>query len=186
MRNPEHEGLAGRRRNGGAGRARPGHRPDWRRRGFAGGHRRGMGPTPAWWPSSQIREQAWPRPGVARWARERPTRPPSPGRCRRRGQDWKTVVPGEGVEPTLPCGNGILSPARLPVPPSGPSREARRIITGGGAGSTIAASGSDGRDPARHGGAAPGTPPRDGAFRPAPTRTRAPRPPSHGGAKQTA
>jgi hypothetical protein len=26
-------------------------------------------------------------------------------------------VPTEGVEPTLPCGNRILSPARLPVPP---------------------------------------------------------------------
>ncbi len=26
-------------------------------------------------------------------------------------------VPAEGIEPTLPCGNRILSPARLPVPP---------------------------------------------------------------------
>ena len=30
-----------------------------------------------------------------------------------------TMVPGEGVEPSLPCGNWILSPARLPIPPSG-------------------------------------------------------------------
>ena len=28
-------------------------------------------------------------------------------------------MPGEGVEPSLPCGNWILSPARLPIPPSG-------------------------------------------------------------------
>jgi hypothetical protein len=27
------------------------------------------------------------------------------------------VVPGEGVEPTRPCGHRILSPARLPIPP---------------------------------------------------------------------
>ncbi len=31
------------------------------------------------------------------------------------------MVPGEGVEPSLPCGNWILNPARLPIPPSGPS-----------------------------------------------------------------
>ena len=29
------------------------------------------------------------------------------------------MVPGEGVEPSLPCGNRILNPARLPIPPSG-------------------------------------------------------------------
>ena len=29
------------------------------------------------------------------------------------------MVPGEGVEPSLPCGNWILNPARLPIPPSG-------------------------------------------------------------------
>ena len=28
-------------------------------------------------------------------------------------------VPGAGIEPALPNGNRILSPARLPVPPSG-------------------------------------------------------------------
>ena len=28
-------------------------------------------------------------------------------------------VPGEGLEPSLPCGNRILSPARLPIPPPG-------------------------------------------------------------------
>src|SRR3990170_8997499 len=27
------------------------------------------------------------------------------------------MVPEEGVEPSCPCGHGILSPARLPVPP---------------------------------------------------------------------
>jgi hypothetical protein len=29
------------------------------------------------------------------------------------------MVPGEGVEPSLPRGNWILNPARLPIPPSG-------------------------------------------------------------------
>ena len=29
------------------------------------------------------------------------------------------MVPGEGVEPSLPRGNRILNPARLPIPPSG-------------------------------------------------------------------
>ena len=32
---------------------------------------------------------------------------------------WIFLVPGEGVEPSLPCGNWILNPARLPIPPSG-------------------------------------------------------------------
>ncbi len=27
------------------------------------------------------------------------------------------MVGGEGLEPSYPCGHGILSPARLPVPP---------------------------------------------------------------------
>ena len=27
------------------------------------------------------------------------------------------VVPKEGLEPSLPCGNWILNPARLPIPP---------------------------------------------------------------------
>src|SRR2546425_11930651 len=31
------------------------------------------------------------------------------------------MVPGEGVEPSRPCGHRILSPARLPIPPSRPS-----------------------------------------------------------------
>ena len=31
------------------------------------------------------------------------------------------MVPGEGIEPSLPCGNRILNPARLPIPPSGQS-----------------------------------------------------------------
>src|SRR4030042_37025 len=29
----------------------------------------------------------------------------------------KRLVPEEGVEPSRPCGHGVLSPARLPVPP---------------------------------------------------------------------
>jgi hypothetical protein len=32
----------------------------------------------------------------------------------------RVLVPGAGIEPALPNGNRILSPARLPVPPSGP------------------------------------------------------------------
>src|SRR5436190_24309493 len=31
---------------------------------------------------------------------------------------WGLVVPGEGLEPTLCLQNRILSPARLPIPPS--------------------------------------------------------------------
>ncbi len=29
------------------------------------------------------------------------------------------VVPGVGLEPTRPFGQGILNPSRLPIPPSG-------------------------------------------------------------------
>ena len=29
----------------------------------------------------------------------------------------EALVPVEGIEPTLPCGNQILSLARLPIPP---------------------------------------------------------------------
>ncbi len=38
---------------------------------------------------------------------------------RARGEPWPRygLVPEEGVEPSRPCGHGILSPARLPVPP---------------------------------------------------------------------
>ena len=35
----------------------------------------------------------------------------------------KRMVPPVGIEPTLPKGNGILNPARLPVPPQGPASE---------------------------------------------------------------
>ncbi len=35
------------------------------------------------------------------------------------------LVGGEGLEPSNPCGHGILSPARLPVPPP-----ARGSVTG--------------------------------------------------------
>ena len=27
------------------------------------------------------------------------------------------LLPKEGLEPSLPCENGILNPARLPIPP---------------------------------------------------------------------
>ncbi len=36
----------------------------------------------------------------------------------------KLMVPEEGVEPSQPCGYGILSPARLPVPPLRPESKA--------------------------------------------------------------
>ena len=29
------------------------------------------------------------------------------------------MVPPAGIEPALPCENGILNPARLPIPPEG-------------------------------------------------------------------
>lgn len=32
------------------------------------------------------------------------------------------MVPAAGLEPARPCGQGILSPWRLPIPPSGPLR----------------------------------------------------------------
>ena len=35
------------------------------------------------------------------------------------GRSYRGEVPAVGVEPTLPCGNKILSLARLPIPPSG-------------------------------------------------------------------
>ncbi len=37
------------------------------------------------------------------------------------------VVPGEGVEPSLPRGNWILNPARLPIPPSGQSVDIQQV-----------------------------------------------------------
>ena len=39
------------------------------------------------------------------------------------------MVPKEGIEPSLLCGNGILSPARLPIPPPGPDYERKRVIS---------------------------------------------------------
>ncbi len=68
--------------------------------------------------------------------------PPPPGvheRQRQRGErqhqacdvggvtghgDSDSLVPGVGIEPTWPCGRGILSPLRLPVSPSGLAPEA--------------------------------------------------------------
>ena len=45
----------------------------------------------------------------------------SPGERRDRVfklKNWsQRVLPAEGLEPTLPCGHWILSPARLPIPP---------------------------------------------------------------------
>ncbi len=38
------------------------------------------------------------------------------------------MVPRVGVEPTLPCGNRILSPARLPIPPSGRFRARNKAM----------------------------------------------------------
>src|SRR5437867_11058118 len=35
-------------------------------------------------------------------------------------QETCILVPGEGLEPSLCCQNWILSPARLPIPPSRP------------------------------------------------------------------
>ena len=38
------------------------------------------------------------------------------------------MVPGEGVEPSLPRGNWILNPARLPIPPSGHREKNRSYL----------------------------------------------------------
>ena len=51
--------------------------------------------------------------------------PISPAKTKQSGYQWvnqsvfREMVPPVGIEPTLPCGNGILNPARLPVPPEG-------------------------------------------------------------------
>ena len=36
-----------------------------------------------------------------------------------KGRKFASFVPRTGIEPALPCGNQILSLARLPIPPSG-------------------------------------------------------------------
>ena len=46
-----------------------------------------------------------------------PTVPPQEGNMEIK--HFKKLVPRVGLEPTCPCGHRILSPARLPVPPSG-------------------------------------------------------------------
>src|SRR5690606_23809258 len=54
------------------------------------------------------------------------------------GGSEREVVPGVGVEPTNPCGWGILSPLRIPVSPSGQhatvrlgaSRQSQPVATG--------------------------------------------------------
>ena len=58
---------------------------------------------------------------------------------RRRNRGTCIVVPGEGIEPSLCCQNWILSPARLPIPPS-------RLVRARGAavGRTLPARGGDG------------------------------------------
>ena len=39
------------------------------------------------------------------------------------------LMPKEGIEPSPPCGDGILNPARLPVPPLRPQNEGAGIRT---------------------------------------------------------
>ena len=46
-----------------------------------------------------------------------------------REQRERRLVPEEGVEPSLPEGNGILSPARLPVSPLRPEGNAQYTAT---------------------------------------------------------
>ncbi len=38
------------------------------------------------------------------------------------------IVPGAGLEPARPCGRGILSPLRLPVPPPGLTTTLRDLL----------------------------------------------------------
>ena len=47
------------------------------------------------------------------------THAPSPNSKTNQKPQSAPLVPGEGVEPSLPCRNQILSLTRLPIPPSG-------------------------------------------------------------------
>ena len=44
---------------------------------------------------------------------------PPAGLCKISQRQWhcEILVPVAGVEPARPCGHGILSPGRLPIPP---------------------------------------------------------------------
>src|SRR4030065_3787 len=64
------------------------------------------GTSPDFSPVGGVVEEC-PRPAARR---PKPVRPPWTGSAKR-------LVPEEGVAPSRPCGHGILSPARLPVPP---------------------------------------------------------------------
>ena len=44
-----------------------------------------------------------------------------------KGRQALLMIPAVGVEPTLPWRNGILSPARLPIPPPGLCGEKKNI-----------------------------------------------------------
>ena len=56
-------------------------------------------------------EQRTLRPSTTRWA-------PGCSQWFRYGFQWP-LVPGEGLEPSRPCGQRILSPLRLPISPTG-------------------------------------------------------------------
>src|SRR5690606_6870165 len=66
----------------------------------------------------------------------RSTTPPGPGRLPRFSFltplhfSFLTLVPGAGLEPACPWGRRILSPLRLPVPPSRPVRPALGLVRG--------------------------------------------------------
>lgn len=57
------------------------------------------------------------RPQPLGAARCRPRSPVAGAAEIRNASLGEAVVPVEGIEPTLPCGNQILSLARLPIPP---------------------------------------------------------------------
>jgi hypothetical protein len=70
---------------------------------------------------------------AGRQARTATIQPQSSPSASRAGEDGSSTsprtieVPGVGFEPTRPCGQGILSPSRLPVPPPRPGSHVQRI-----------------------------------------------------------
>ena len=52
---------------------------------------------------------------------DRPAKPKADARAadlaRKNTETWRSRMPEEGLEPSLCCQNGILNPARLPIPP---------------------------------------------------------------------
>ena len=64
--------------------------------------------------AGRLRLQSAPR----RFAKSLRVRPPA-GLCKISQRRWhcEILVPVAGVEPARPCGHGILSPGRLPIPP---------------------------------------------------------------------